>query len=170
MNSQDRADFDKLMKKLCIGLGALPSPDRLTTYFEGLAKMSVIQFSRVVDSCLDETDGVGKLPAIPAIWKIWHGIRDKARTRTQQIEAPLPKLSKEQMVIDSMFLRYLERRRLKERFQGDINLAQRRQACLAIVKDITAAQITDWQTDMEAVAIMFNAEMAKIPDRAPSAL
>lgn len=167
MISTDRDDFNVLMKKLCVGLGALPSPDRLATYFDNLRKMTLIQFSRVVDECLSERSVIGKLPNIPAVWKIWHEIQDKGRRKVAELAPPIEvKLTKEQKVIDSMMLRYIELRRYKLRHKGDIKILERRKGCHDIVREITEARITDWETDMSSIAGMFKAAMDAIKDDA----
>lgn len=171
MNSSERADFDTLMKKLCVGLGALPSPDRLQIFFEGLAKMSLIQFSRVVDACLDEDSACnGKLPTVPAVWKIWRGIREKERARTARpIDHKGPQQSKSLMLVNSMFLNYIYLRRVVQKTPRSVNIDidGRRVQCLKLVEFLEASQAEDLYPSLDEVKAMFQRAMERISDFTP---
>lgn len=170
MNSNEREDYNILMKRLCIGLGALPSPERMDTFFAGLAKMSLIQFSRVVDACLDEDSACnGKLPTIPGVWKIWRGIRDKARATTRRLEPPPPKQSRQLMQVNGLFLKYLYRRRVVEKTPATVNIdiEGRRRVCLDLVKFLEASAAEDLSPTDSEVRAMFDKAMEKVSDYEP---
>lgn len=169
MNLQDRAEFDVQMKKLCIGLNALPSPDRLQAYWEGLSKMSLIQFGRVVESAIGE-DGVDKLPPIPGIWKMWRNIRDKARAQEKRHnEPPPPKQSRQLMQVNALFLKYQYRRRVVEKTPANVNIdiEGRRRECLDLVRFLEASALEDLSPTEAEVEIMFNKAMEKVSDYEP---
>lgn len=166
MNSLERADFDAQMKKLCIGLNVLPSPDRLQAYFDGLNKMSLIQFSRVVEACLEEHSACeGKMPTIPQVWKIWNAVRERARASERRtVQEQSPPHSRARKHVTAMMFRYIHRRRMLEKAQGNIDIEARTRAAEDLVKFLEASAADDLMPGDEEVEAMFNVAMERISD------
>jgi hypothetical protein len=163
MLTTDRSDYDKLFDTWCVGLGAIPTEARREAYWKGLSKMSVIQFSRVVDHCLSE-DGPEKIPTVPGVWKLWRSIAAAARTRSMPPPQPPEEQSEGLKLVNGMFLQYINRRRVLEQFQGNIDVPKRRAACLGMVPWLNQAIEEDLRPSREELQRMFDAEMTKIPD------
>lgn len=173
MNSLERADFDAQMKKLCIGLNVLPSPDRLQAYFDGLGKMSLIQFSRVVEACLDEHSACeGKMPTIPQVWKIWNAVREKARASERRVvEAQAQPFSRARKHVTAMMFRYIHQRRMLEKTPGSVNIdiEGRTRAAEELIRFLEASAAEDLMPADAEVQTMFDVAMAKIGDYEPEA-
>lgn len=84
MLSTDRAEFESQLGKLCAGLNVPMTTERIEAYWTGLAKMSLLQFVRVIDHALGE-DGPDKFPTVPGIWKILKAARNTSTQVTQTI-------------------------------------------------------------------------------------
>jgi hypothetical protein len=84
MLSTNRDEFAAQMRILCDGFN-VPLGERVDAYFKGCAKMSLIEFARVVAHALGE-DGPEKIPNTGQVWKILHTL--KARARAQTFEQP----------------------------------------------------------------------------------
>ena len=165
MNSTDRNDFDLLMGKLCMGLGVKPEPARIQTYWDGLnGKMSIIQFARVVEHCLDE-GGVDKMPKLPEVWKIWRQVKDKSRRAApaQGDDTP-PERTWGAMLVDSMFLTYVYQRRRVDLFTGDLHLEDRRIACRQLAEFWDGCRAEDMTPTLGECLEAFGATMRRIPD------
>lgn len=165
MNSTDRNDFDLLMGKLCMGLGVKPEPARIQTYWDGLhVKMSIIQFARVVEHCLDE-GGVDKMPKLPEVWKIWRQVKDKSRRAApaQAADTP-PDQTWGLQLVNSMFLTYLHQRRVIDRFTGDLHFEDRRIACRTLAEFWDGCRAEDMTPTLGECLEAFGAAMRRIPD------
>ena len=128
MLSTDRKEFDAQMEILC---GAYDKPlwARAEAYWKGLAKMSIIDFARCVEYAVGQ-NGPEKVPTTHDMWTIWRKLRaERPRAPAPKAAEPTEVWSVWQLKVDSLFLRYLARRRLKEHFAGDLNLSARRKAC-----------------------------------------
>jgi hypothetical protein len=69
MQLADRADFEDLVKRLCIGFDLPATKHRMDAYWSGLRKMSLHQFERCVDRALEE-EGPEDLPRVKDVWKL----------------------------------------------------------------------------------------------------
>lgn len=127
MLSTDRKDFEALLVPLCAGFN-VPLADRPDAYWRGLQKMSLIEFSRVVDHALGE-DGPDKIPTTKQCWSIRNQLRKPMRHEPAQPRVLPQRHGFWHSTVDGMFMRYLSRRRLTDRFRGDVNLLIRRVAC-----------------------------------------
>jgi hypothetical protein len=68
MQSTDRAEFEEQMKILCAAYDK-PLGDRIEAYWKGLAKMSLVEFARVVEWCCGENQPE-KFPPSGKCWDI----------------------------------------------------------------------------------------------------
>ena len=73
MTPENRADFEVLLGDLCAGFN-VPSSSRLEAYWQGLEKMPLAMFGRVVKFALGE-NGPEKIPTAPQCWRISHALR-----------------------------------------------------------------------------------------------
>lgn len=163
MYSTDREQFDVQLSLLCQGYGFWVG-DRSEAYWKGLSKMSLPSFARCVEFAIGE-DGPEKLPNTHAIWKIHRGLRTKGPEQQSADLPPRPEQSKWLMRINSCFLRYLERRRLQEKFKGDINLALRRAKCLELVAWFEGMESeSDPEATRKGMERRFEIVMAATPD------
>jgi hypothetical protein len=84
MQVSQRAEFEILLEKLYAGFNMPISEARKAAYWDGLAKMSLGQFSSVVDIALGE-NGPERIPPVPALWKI---LKSAKQVATAPIEKP----------------------------------------------------------------------------------
>ena len=95
MQSTDRDEFESLLKKLCAGFD-VPLGDRFEAYWTGLAKMSLIEFSRCIDYALGEeyaqahADPKRRAP-MPTTGQIWLIRRQLKRAGQSFLLPPKPK-------------------------------------------------------------------------------
>jgi hypothetical protein len=130
MLSTDREEFEVQLKILCAGYDK-PIGDRTEAYWKGLAKMSLLEFARVVEYALGE-DGPDKIPTTKHCWAIRNDLK-RGRTVTRQVVVvPEGPYSKWLARINGLFLRYILQRRDAEKFMGDINILARRRECLEL--------------------------------------
>jgi hypothetical protein len=78
MNSGDRPEFDVQLSMLCAGYN-VPIGDRSEAYWKGLAKMSLMEFSRCVDQALGE-GGPDRIPTTGQMWKLLKELRSQRTT------------------------------------------------------------------------------------------
>jgi hypothetical protein len=67
MLSADRAEFDRLLATLCAGWDKPVTDSRAAAYWQGLAKMNLVDFGRVVEHCLGE-GAPEKFPTVRDCW------------------------------------------------------------------------------------------------------
>jgi hypothetical protein len=128
MLSTDREEFDAQVAILCAGSN-VPVGDRAEAYWKGCGKMTLIEFARVVEFALSES-GPDKIPTTKQCWMIRNELkRGPAQTQQALPIRPAPQWSYWHLRVDSLFFRYLARRRGIELFKGNINIGERREAC-----------------------------------------
>lgn len=161
MNSSQRAEFKILFEKLYGGFNMPVSSAREAAYWEGLSKMSLGHFAAAVEYALGE-HGPERIPSSSAIWKISNTIRSRAPApvQHQHVESQ----SKQLMLVNGLFLKYLARRRMTEGFKGDINLAARREACLSLVKWLEGWDPSELRTEFPQLRELFNKAMDGVKD------
>jgi hypothetical protein len=136
----EREEFEILLRELCAGHDK-PVGDRSEAYWKGLAKMSLVEFARVIEFALGE-NGPDKIPTTNQCWRIRNELkRGPAPTQTNlPIKAP-PQWTIWHLRVDALFLKYLSERRGAGKFRGDINIAARRKA---------ARDLWEWFDQLEA--------------------
>ena len=130
MQNTERKEFDGYVAKLCAGYNA-PLGDKPEAYWTAFSKLSLIEFARCVEFALGES-GPEKLPTVRGIWDIRRQL--KTRLSQRDPEKLLPDQPKWLKLINSMFLKYLSKRRFDEMYIGDINIEDRRRECLSLVE------------------------------------
>lgn len=117
------------LRTLFAAYDKLPSPERLAAYRQGLKQMPIPALKRVVEHCCGERQPKD-LPKPGGLWEIYRSFR--ARAAPHSVSAAPPRDEKWLGLVNSLFLKYLLRRRISEGFQGDINLPERRKACISL--------------------------------------
>lgn len=84
MQTSEMQDFEQQLSVLCAGYNLPVTPHRKHAYFVGLAKMSLVQFTRVVEYAVSD-DGPEDFPTSKAVWKLHREILRHAR-----VQAPKP--------------------------------------------------------------------------------
>ena len=74
MQANDREEFETQLGRLCAGFNVPVTKHRVNAYWSGLAKMSLAQFSRVIDFALAEY-GPDDVPPTKGIWRIHRQLR-----------------------------------------------------------------------------------------------
>jgi hypothetical protein len=85
MQPNDRERFEALLEKLYAGYNMPVSKTRVDAYWQGLAKMPMIQFAKVIDHCLGE-GGPERIPNVPSIWAIRNKLSEAAKPAPQHVE------------------------------------------------------------------------------------
>jgi hypothetical protein len=109
MLSTDRTEFDAQVSTLCAGFNIPATQERKDAYWTGLAKMTLIEFTRCVEFALSE-EGPDKPPIPKAIWKLHRDIKSNARTRTQQVVQRIEHQDHLLYYANRMFLRHIGNR------------------------------------------------------------
>lgn len=72
--------------------------------------------------------------------------------------------SKPLQLVNGLLLRYLVRRRLDEMYQGSLQIVERRQECMQLVKWLTEWNPYELTTEFVELKRLFDEAMARIPD------
>jgi hypothetical protein len=165
MNSSDRSEFDEQMALLCAGYN-VPVSVRPDAYWKGMAKMSILEFARCVEYALSE-DGPDKIPNTKDLWNIRRQLRRTATAPPPRAAEPEAEIPMGLQLVNGRFLKYLELRRLKQGFRGDLNVAGRRAACIELGKWVQGLIDEGMKPELGELQQAFDAAMAKIPDGVP---
>lgn len=84
MLSTDRDEFETQVATLCAGFNIPATPERQEAFWIGMAKMSLIEFTRCVEFALSE-EGPDKFPSTKAVWRLHRDLKSNARATTQQV-------------------------------------------------------------------------------------
>jgi hypothetical protein len=84
VHSTDRDEFDSQLAILCAGYDR-PVGDRSEAYWKGCAKMSLIEFARIVDYALGE-QGPEKIPTVNQLWRLRSQLRTPNTLAVAQID------------------------------------------------------------------------------------
>ena len=87
MQSSEIGEFETALGTLCAGYDVPVTKARKDAYWAGLRKMSLQQFTRVVEFALSE-DGPEDLPTTKAIWKMLRQLRAPGSAPGVQTSAP----------------------------------------------------------------------------------
>jgi hypothetical protein len=90
MLSTDREEFTRAMQRLAAGFGVPATPEREGAYWEAFARLSMAQFSRLVDHVLSEDYAAeleGKRPSVPTVPQLWR-VHRQLRARISSAGAP----------------------------------------------------------------------------------
>lgn len=105
MQSTDREEFDAQMLMLCQGYDR-PVGDRGEAYWKGLAKMTLVEFARVVEHCLSE-EGPPKFPTTHVIWGIHRSLKHRPVHTIEQAKRPTDDRDTLKMFADRLILKLM---------------------------------------------------------------
>lgn len=128
-------------------------------YWDALKPMAIEQFEESAKSCIRHAKHFPK----PA------ELLDRLKEMTAAAPKPLvelpPRDRKWLALINSMFLKYLMKRRLDDAFSGDINVDDRRRECLDLVAFFENIEAEGDEEATEAqMKIRFDRAMARVQD------
>lgn len=147
------------MAKLSIAYGKELSPALIDIYWEALKPLAIEQLQRGADSWIRHHKFFPKASEI----------LDRFKEMEQAASKPAPELppadAKWLRHVNSLFLRYLMRRRIDDVFQGDIDLLVRREKCIELAQWFEGMESEGDPEATEAeLKKRFEAAMARIPD------
>lgn len=164
MNSSEKPEFREHAKQLVVGMRHLPHEEVLEALWVGMQQMSLGHFVQLKEHCLSE-NGPDKLPPVPGLWKIWRTIHEKQRAAARPaLPPPSPPHSRARKHVTAMMFRYIHRRRMLEKVQGNIDIEARTRAAEDLVKFLEASAADDLMPGDEEVEAMFNVAMERISD------
>lgn len=115
------------MAALSVTFGKELSQPLTDIYWDALKPMAVEQFQEAAKSCIRHAKHFPK----PA--ELLERFKDMTAAKAKEF-APLPPKDRKWLaLVNAMFLQYLHKRRLEDRFVGDVNISARRRECLSLV-------------------------------------
>jgi hypothetical protein len=165
MYANQRTEFNNLIEVL-FGAFNMPLSDaRKDAYWQGLAKMSLGQFSSVVDYSVGQ-NGPEKIPSAPGLWKILSSIRSSTTESTLQRSPAGPDQPYALKIVNGLFMKYLAKRRLTDRFSGDLDVIGRRAECLKLVDWISDWTEEEQRSEYVEIKRLFDLAMSRVQDKA----
>lgn len=148
------------MATLSVTFGKELSPQITDIYWEALKSLAIEQFEETARSSIRHSKHFPK----PA--EILDRYRESAQVESKPFVA-LPARDRKWLALaNGMFLQYLTKRRLKDEFRGDVDIARRRKECLSLAEWLEGLEGEGDPTATEAqLKILFDKAMARIPDR-----
>lgn len=160
MRTQDMPRFQSTMAALAEMFGKQLSQALTDLYWEALKGMFIEDLQRAAGSWMK----VGKHFPKPA--ELIERVRDMGAAAAKPPPEIPPADRKWLGLVNCMFLRYLEQRRIKDSFRGDIDLPTRRLKCLDLAEYFEACERDgDEMATEENLKAMFDKAMARIPDK-----
>lgn len=147
------------MASLSVTFGKELSQPLTEIYWDALKPMAIEQFQEAAKSCIRNNKHFPK----PA--ELLERLKDMTAAAPKDF-TPLPPADRKWLaLVNCMFLRYLEKRRVKDHFIGNINLPFRREACLSLVDFFEQlAGADDPEATEPQLQIRFDRAMERIPD------
>lgn len=147
------------MASLSVTFGKELSQPLTEIYWDALKPMAIEQFEQAAKSCIRNHKHFPK----PA--ELLDRLKDMSAAAPKAF-APLPPRDRKWLaLVNAMFLQYLQKRRLKDNFIGNINLPFRREACLSLVNFFEGLEGEGDSEATEAqLQIRFDKAMARIAD------
>lgn len=135
------------------------SPALIELYWDALKPLAIEQFQAGAKSWIRH----GKHFPKPAdVLERFQQMEQAAPKPPPELPPPDPKWLR---YVNGLFMRYLEQRRMQDLFRGDINLAERRQACRELAEFFEAIEAENDPEATEAeLKIRFDRCMGRISD------
>lgn len=154
------------MASLAELFGKQLSPQLGDLYWRACSDLAIEQFERAAMSSMRNAKHFPR----PADLRECLKSSEIARPNINTFAGLPPRDSKWLLAVNRLFLGYLAKRRLEEKFSGDINLKARRSACLALVKFFEGLEAeADPEATEAELAKRFDAAMARVADRVAAA-
>lgn len=159
MRPQDLQKFQATMAALSVTFGKELSQPLTDIYWDALKPMAIEQFEQAAKSCIRNHKHFPK----PA--ELLDRLKDMTAAAPKEF-IPLPPRDRKWLaLVNSMFLKYLQKRRLKDNFVGNINLPFRREECLSLVDLFEGIEGEgDDEATEKQLQVRFDRAMERIPD------
>lgn len=133
------------------------SPPLTDLYWEACKGMAIEQFQEGAKSWIK----IGKHFPKPA--DLIERFKEMSAAAPKPFE-PLPPLDAKWLrLVNGLFLKYITRRRLDEKFTGDINIAERREQCIRLAKFFEGLEAEGDEEATEVhIKIKFHSLMTKV--------
>lgn len=146
------------MASLSVTFGKELSPQITDIYWDALKPLAIEQFQEAARSCIRHSKHFPK----PA--DLLERYEQMTQTASKPFQ-PLPPADRKWLAaVNSLFLKYLMKRRLDEDFIGHINIVGRRKECLSLVEWMEASE-ADGEASEEQLKILFDKAMARVQDK-----
>lgn len=147
------------MASLSVTFGKELSDPLTDIYWDALKPMAIEQFQEAAKSCIRNNKHFPK----PA--ELLERFKDMTAAAPKPLHELPPADRKWLALVNGMFLKYLQKRRIDEGFGGDINLHARRTECLNLVTFFGAIEREGDEEAAEAqMKIRFDRAMARVQD------
>lgn len=159
MRPQDMNKFQATMAALAEVFGKQLSPPLTDLYWDALKPMAIEQFQEGSKSWIRYGKHFPKPAELLDRFKEMQAAAPKGFT-------PLPPAEGKWLrMVNGMFLQYLSRRRLEEKFQGDIDIPTRRVQCLKLAGFFDNLELEGLEPTEEQMKTKFDALMLQIQDK-----
>ena len=164
MRPDDRNRFQVAMASLAEVFGKELSPQLVDLYWGAFGSAFIEQFERAAKTAISH------MRFFPKPGDLRKFLEESAATRRPAREDDGPVTEKWLARVNVMFLAYLVKRRAKESFRRDLDLASRRAACRDLAEFFRELEADgDPEATDAELRLRFNRAMARIPDRLEAA-
>jgi hypothetical protein len=147
------------MAALSVTFGKELSQPLTDIYWDALKPMAIEQFEQAAKSCIRNHKHFPK----PA--ELLDRLKDMNAAAPKEFTPLPPRDRKWLALVNSMFLQYLHKRRIDDRFVGNINLPFRREACLSLVDFFEGLEGEgDEEATEKQLQVRFDRAMERVPD------
>ena len=159
MQNYDYPRFQALMGMLTVTFGKELDAPLTDIYWEALKPLAIEQLECGTKLAIRHNKH------FPRPVDLFQLCKDAIAATPKPIDPLPPKEGKWLCRVNSLFLRYLEQRRLVEEFRGDINLAARRAGCLSLAQFFEDLEVEgDTECTEPELKARFDRAMARVPD------
>lgn len=146
------------MATLSVTYGKELSPQITDIYWDALKPLAIEQFQEGAKSWIRHGKHFPKPADLLERWEQMQQAASKPFT-------PLPPADRKWLAaVNSLFLKYLMKRRLEEDFIGHINIVARRKECLSLVEWMEVSE-AEGEASEEQLKVLFDKAMARVPDK-----
>lgn len=159
MRQNDYPKFQAMMATLGSVFNREVEGELASIYWDALKDLAIEQFVESARSWIKHGKQFPKPADLISRWK-----EMLATAPPPKVELPPPD-RKWLALVNGMFLRYLQQRRITEDFKGDINLAERRAECLRLADLMELFESANDPVAIEAeLKVRFDRTMSRIKD------
>lgn len=159
MQQQDFPRFQTVMATLAVTYGKDISGPLTDVYWEALKPLYIEQLERTAKTCIRHHKHFPRPADLFGLAKEEIAVAPKPHIEN------LPETAKWLGLVNGLFLRYLLRRRVDEKFEGDANLEERRAECLMLAcffEELERDQ--DPEATPAELKVRFDRAMARVKD------
>ncbi len=158
MRPDDQRRFQAAMAAMAEVFGKEVSAQLVTLYWDAFRQ-----------TCIEQFEGAAKIaistmrffPKPGDLRKLID--ESNATNATHKAPPELPQMGTwGQRIVDAMLLKWLERRRIEDKFQGDLNVVARRDECRRLSADLDEMLAEDLKPELGEIREMFRRSMARV--------